>query len=200
MPTKVFYLHPINHVWNAVAAFVFYVLLSLLVGLLRDALKREAQMGRIDFLTKLGNAKGFVEGAEAEIRRMKRSGLPISVAYIDLDNFKTVNDTLGHSKGDQLLVEVGFAIKKNIRGTDLAARIGGDEFAIMLPETAGNQAAFVIDKLQRALDELLKANSPNVGASIGLAEFTEPPASIDQVLESADKRMFEVKQRRKGAE
>lgn len=199
IPTKVFYIHPINHVWNAAAVFVFYVLVSLLVGLLHDGLTREAHLGRIDFLTKLANAKAFVEGAEAEIRRAKRYKLPMSIAYIDLDDFKTVNDAFGHSKGDELLIEVGSAITKNIRETDLAARIGGDEFSILLPETVGIQASVVIDKLQAKLDELFKENGWPVGASIGLAEFLEPPESVDQVLESADKRMFAAKQRRKDA-
>lgn len=199
IPAKVFYIQPINQIWNAGAVFVFYVLVSLLVGLLHEGLTREAHLGRTDFLTKLANAKAFVEGAETEIRRAKRYKLPMSVAYIDLDDFKTVNDTLGHSKGDKLLIEVGSTIIKNIRETDLAARIGGDEFSILFPETIGTQAETVADKLQVKLDELFRENGWPVGASIGVADFPEPPESVDQILENADKRMFAVKQLRKDA-
>jgi diguanylate cyclase (GGDEF)-like protein len=199
MPAKVFYLHPINEVWNAGAVFIFYVLVSMLVGLLHDGLTREARIGRTDFLTKLANAKAFVEAAEAEIRRAKRYNLAMSVAYIDLDDFKTVNDSFGHSRGDELLIQVGAAITKNVRETDLAARIGGDEFSILFPETSGAQAKVVADKLQVKLDELFKENSWPVGASIGVADFPAPPESVDQILEQADKRMFAAKQLRKDA-
>ena len=196
-PTRVFYIHPVNHIWNAGAVFVFFVLVSFLVGFLRDVLTREAQLSRTDFLTKLANTKAFVEAADAEIRRVERYGHPISVAYIDLDNFKTVNDTFGHSKGDDLLVKVGSIIAKNIRHSDLAARVGGDEFSILFPETDGKQARVVVAKLQSKLDELFRETNLPVGASIGVAEFLEPPESVDQILVKADQLMFTAKKRRK---
>lgn len=199
MPSKVFYIHSISEYWNAGAAFVLYVLVSLLVGLLREGLTREAHLGRTDFLTGLANSKAFVEVADAEIRRAKRYMLPLSVMYIDIDYFKTVNDTLGHSKGDELLIQIGETITENIRETDVAARIGGDEFAILLPETTGEHANVASQKLQAKLDELFKRYNWQVGASIGVADFPEPPESVDQIIEAADKRMFAAKQARKGA-
>lgn len=197
VPTKVFYIHPIDHIWNAGAIFGFFILVSFLVSLLHDALMREAQLSRTDYLTRLANTKAFVEGTETEMRRAKRYSRPMSMAYIDLDNFKSVNDTYGHSKGDDVLVEVGSTIANNIRATDLAARIGGDEFAILLPETSGEQAKAVIDKLQEKLDELFKKNDWPVGASIGVADFTTPPESVDKIIEHADQLMFAAKKRRK---
>lgn len=195
--SAVYYMHPIYEYWNAVAVFAFYVLVSLLVGFLHAGYLREAHIGRTDFLTGLANAKAFVEATDTEIRRARRYELPMSVAYIDLDDFKTVNDTRGHSKGDDLLIQVGKTITKNIRETDLAARIGGDEFTILLPETNGDQASVAAEKLQLKLDELFADNDWPVGASIGLAYFPEPPESVDQVIEIADKRMFAAKQQRK---
>lgn len=196
--SAIIYAHPVYEYWNAVAIFAFYVLVSLLVGLLHDGMVREARLSRTDFLTGLANAKSFVESAEIETSRAKRYRLPMSVVYIDLDDFKAINDVFGHSKGDEALIDVGSVISMNIRDTDIAARIGGDEFSILLPETNGTQAKAVADKLQKKLDELFKVRGWLIGASIGLADFPEPPESVDQILDVADKRMLAIKQVRKG--
>jgi diguanylate cyclase (GGDEF)-like protein len=196
--STVIYIHPVYEYWNAAAIFAFYVLVSLLVGLLHDALLREARLSRTDFLTGLANAKAFVEAAEIETSRARRYLLPMSVIYIDLDDFKAINDVFGHSKGDEALIDVGSVITKNIRETDIAARIGGDEFSILLPETDGVRAKIVTEKLQNRLDEMFKEKGWLIGASIGLADFPEPPESVDRILDIADKRMLAIKQFRKG--
>src|SRR5260370_18147291 len=118
----------------------------------RDALlEAEKKLARSAVLTDLANRRAFYERAEQERKRAARYGRPLSLAYIDLDNFKQVNDTRGHDAGDQVLISVATVLKNNLRAEDLAARLGGDEFALLLPEAGDAAGAFVIHKLHRLL-------------------------------------------------
>ena len=115
--------------------------------LLQQALEREKDEARLDFLTQIANRRAFYEAAATEVIRARRYHRPLTLVYIDLDNFKVVNDTFGHKTGDGLLVEVAATLRINIRGSDPVARLGGDEFVILLAETgsgrwnAGNRKA-----------------------------------------------------------
>jgi diguanylate cyclase (GGDEF)-like protein len=115
------------------------------------------------------------------------------LAYIDLDNFKTVNDTYGHLIGDSLLRLVADTIRNNIRTTDVLARLGGDEFVVLLPETDFEQSEIVINKVQtQLLDEMKKNNWP-VTFSIGAVTFLTPPESVDEMIKKADNLMYSAK-------
>ena len=110
-------------------------------------------MARIDFLTGVLNSRAFYQIATAEIQRSGRYGHPLTLAYIDLDNFKTVNDEFGHSTGDELLKTVARTFSDNLRSSDYVARLGGDEFAILMTETSAQAALNVVARIQVLLEE-----------------------------------------------
>ena len=118
---------------------------------------------------------------------------PFTLAYIDLDNFKTVNDQLGHATGDQVLRTVVSSVKKNIRRTDIVARLGGDEFALLLPETNQESARVVLSKIQDGLLEEMRKNNWPVTFSIGVLTCRVAPPSTDALVSMADELMYSVK-------
>jgi diguanylate cyclase (GGDEF)-like protein len=183
--------------WGSVLA----AFLLLVIGLtaLRKALLDALFQSRKDALTGLVNMGGFYQivGAELELcRRYKRT---LSIAYIDCDNFKQVNDTFGHHVGDNLLRVIANTMQRKLRGSDLAGRLGGDEFAVMLPETNAEACRMVIEMLQQRLLHEMQENGWPVTFSIGIATFTRMPPSIDDMVRQADKLMYAVKNTSKGA-
>jgi diguanylate cyclase (GGDEF)-like protein/PAS domain S-box-containing protein len=162
-------------------------------ALLAQALEREKDDARLDFLTKIANRRAFYEIGLKEAARARRYRRPLTLIYIDLDNFKSVNDTRGHSVGDQLLIEVAVTIRNSVRTTDVAARMGGDEFALLLPETDNDAAIVVTRKLQEALLESMRRNRWPVTFSIGVVSFAVPPESVEEMVKKADEVMYSVK-------
>ena len=148
-------------------------------------------------MTGIANRCCFFETAFQELARSKRYDRPISIVYIDCDNFKFVNDKYGHKIGDKVLSTVARIMKRNIRLTDLAARMGGDEFAILLPETSADQAKIVMQKIQKTLLYAMNVKKFPVTFSIGIATFITPPVTINEIINEADKLMYEVKRDRK---
>ncbi len=160
---------------------------------LRASLAREQDAAREDFLTRLRNRRAFSEAGEDEMRRSQRYPRPMALAYIDLDNFKGVNDGLGHEAGDALLQTVGAVMRETLRATDVCARLGGDEFAVLLPETDAAAARAVLEKLRGALLEAMTRHAWPVTFSIGAVVLPRPRGSFDDLVRDADKRMYEVK-------
>jgi len=160
---------------------------------LKEALTRERSAARVDFLTGILNRRGFYEIAGSESQRSRRYKRPLSLVYVDLDNFKGVNDSMGHDAGDELLTEVAAVIHSEVRGTDTVGRLGGDEFAVLLPETDQEQGRIVVDKVQKQLLEAMQQKNWPVTFSIGLISFQTPPESIDEMVRGADKVMYSVK-------
>ena len=117
----------------------------------------------------------------------------MTLLYIDLDNFKQVNDAFGHETGDELLIEVAATIRTNVRSTDTVARLGGDEFALLLPETDQEAALVVTNKLREALLVSMQRREWPVTFSIGLVSFATPPESVEEMLKQADAVMYSVK-------
>jgi diguanylate cyclase (GGDEF)-like protein/PAS domain S-box-containing protein len=160
---------------------------------LQDALRREEEIARIDPLTQVANRRAFYELGEAELARARRYRHPLTFVCIDLDNFKRVNDTLGHTTGDAVLVSVAGALRRELRVTDILARMGGDEFAVILPETDPQSARVVLEKLYAGLLATIGANDWEVTFSIGAASFFVPPGSLEEALRFADDTMYSVK-------
>ena len=183
---------------NVASALFSFVLVTVLAARLRRALDRERALARTDFLTGIANRAAFYEVVGREIERQRRYQRPFGLAYIDCDNFKTINDRLGHQAGDELLRSIGAVLGAGLRHTDFVARLGGDEFAVLLPETGAQQAQIVMQTLHTALIGAMAERRWVVGFSVGLASFLRIPESADSALRVADNLMYQVKSDGKG--
>jgi diguanylate cyclase (GGDEF)-like protein len=177
--------------WNAGVRMGVFLFVGFLLGQLRGLLREEHQMARTDELTGVANNRSFLEYATLELARQRRYYHPLSLAFLDCDNFKRVNDFYGHAKGDELLRRVALTITQTLREVDVVARLGGDEFAILLPESDQKAAAYVIRKLRNALKPV--GEDYGVTFSMGIVTYLQPAESVDQMLKAADKVMYEVK-------
>ena len=128
-----------------------------------------------------------------EINRARRYKHPFTMVWIDLDNFKRVNDCFGHTTGDTLLRLVARTIQENIRATDTLARLGGDEFAILLPETGRDVAEVIMQKVQKINLDIMREHGWPVTLSIGVVTFTSSPSTVDETLRIADRLMYAAK-------
>lgn len=181
------------HYWNLFIEFSFLLIMSVLFSVLKNKLDSEKSLARIDPLTKAINRRSFFDLAELEINRAQRYGHPFTIVYIDLDNFKEINDQWGHSTGDRLLMTVATTITSNIRNTDILARFGGDEFVILLPETTGESAQATLEKVHRQLREAMSNHAWQVTFSIGAISYRRPPRNVEEAVRRADTLMYEVK-------
>jgi diguanylate cyclase (GGDEF)-like protein len=187
------FTHSVLHYWNELIEFLFLIIMSLLFFTLKKNLDNEKELARRDPLTETLNRRAFFDLAEHEINRSLRYNLPLTVAYIDIDNFKTVNDQLGHRTGDELLITVVSTIRTHIRGSDVLARFGGDEFVILLPDTPGDAALKFLTKMHENLDQAMALMSWPVSFSIGAATYCVVPPTVDEVIRNADELMYAVK-------
>src|SRR5580658_5955608 len=160
---------------------------------LKSLLAKEQELARIDPLTTVPNRRAFYEALDKERVRSRRYRRPFTIAYVDLDNFKKVNDSLGHAVGDELLVQVALGLRSNLRASDFVGRLGGDEFGVLLPETDAAGAKHALSKLRLRLLEEMKAHSWHVTFSIGAATFLDPPDSLDVIIRMADETMYAIK-------
>lgn len=165
----------------------------IILSELKQALTRERDLARIDHLTGVANRRAFVETAEAEIQRARRHRHSLTVAYYDLDDFKSVNDRYGHRAGDTLLKVVASALVAAVRATDVVARLGGDEFGVLLPETPPDAAPRVLAKLREKLLRVLATEQGHITISVGAVTFISPPGSATELIERADALMYAVK-------
>ena len=178
---------------NFIAQGTVFVLLSLLVASLRTSLDRARQLSLTDQLTGLLNSRALYEFAGNKLTLCHRNKRPVVMAYIDLDNFKQVNDTLGHDRGDSLLRKVADFITSSLRSRDLVARMGGDEFVIFLPEIEAEQAYSILDRIREKILHIPDLDGLQVSASIGAVAFANPPANLQEIITLADNHMFAVK-------
>ena len=187
------YLSPAVVYWNACIRFIYFSLVGYLLHHLRSALAAARTMSRTDSLTGALNKLAFKEVAQEELERVKRYEHPLSIAYIDLDNFKHVNDTRGHAAGDELLSVVVKTLKRVMRKTDAVARLGGDEFAIIMIETREAEARRAFLKAQASLLSAMQERNWPVTFSVGIVTYLEPPGSVNDMLVAADTLMYTAK-------
>jgi len=179
---------------NEFFRLIVFILITLMIDELQNAYKKQKNLATIDSLTGILNRRAFYESAEIELNRSRRFGDVLSVAYIDLDNFKIVNDTYGHNTGDELLHLVVDTIKKNIRSIDIFARLGGDEFIILMSEVSISSAFSAVRKIQKRVMELMTDYGWEVTFSAGLVVFKSPPGSVDDIIGISDSVMYAAKQ------
>jgi diguanylate cyclase (GGDEF)-like protein len=186
------YSHRFIHLWNTVIRLGFF-LLTVLALRLGKTLRRERVVARSDFVTGAVNARFFRALAQREIDRSARYLHPLTVAYIDIDNFKAINDVFGHMTGDKVLAVVAHIMQQQVRKTDVVSRVGGDEFAILLPEVGTDEAKAVISKIGCRLSEEMESKGWPVTFSIGVLTFIAVPPSAEDMLSMADRVMYTVK-------
>lgn len=184
---------PVYVVWNSAIRTVVFLLMAYMLAELRVALINEKELARRDALTGIANRRMFMEVATAEIHRSQRYGHPFTLAYIDVDDFKAVNDASGHAAGDALLKELCVRIERDIRQADTLARMGGDEFAILFPQVNYEAAEVVARRIEKNLGEAFQVGGKPVTFSIGVVTFDMPPANLDEMVKSADELMYAVK-------
>jgi diguanylate cyclase (GGDEF)-like protein len=186
--------------WNAATRLGVFAVVAVAIARLNEAHRRERELARTDQLTGLANFRWFEDQAQREMYSARRYGGPLSLAYIDLDGFKAVNDAHGHAAGDAVLCAVADALRSGLRPTDLIARVGGDEFVALFPHTDGEEAGHALERVGVSL--LRDERARGVGFSAGITQLHASIGSIDDVLGVADQRMYEAKaaKRRPAAE
>ena len=142
----------------------------------------------------MANRKAFSEVAHHEVSKALRHNHPFSLAYMDIDGLKEVNDRFGHHVGDEVLQNAAETIRENIRDIDIAARIGGDEFVVLFPETDYNNTKSVIQRIQRRMNEVAHKKELPINMSIGVITCTYPLlCPLDDIIKAADNLMYSSK-------
>jgi diguanylate cyclase (GGDEF)-like protein len=161
--------------WNALAWLAVYFLFGYINSEIRNLYARERSWSLTDLVTGIPNRRWFFERLESEKNRARRYDQPLTLAYIDLDRFKEVNDRFGHSAGDKLLGVVARLMRDSLRRVDAVARLGGDEFGLLLPDTNTASATAALEKLRSALNAEMEQHYWPVTVSIGVVTFQPPP-------------------------
>lgn len=187
------YANAIIPIWNTTVRLGFFVIIAGLLSKMHLQLELERAFARTDPLTSLLNARAFREAAQQLLELAGRHGHCTVLGYLDLDNFKQVNDTLGHNEGDLVLKSVAEILRHSTRHTDLVGRLGGDEFAVLLPETSRAGAEQLFVKVRSLILQKAKESAWPISASIGVAILEEAPSSIDIALRLADQLMYRMK-------
>lgn len=153
-----------------------------------------------DFLTGAKVGQAFREQSANELLRSERHGHPVSLVYFDIDGFKAINDDCGHQAGDNLLKHLGRTVGSTLRKYDIFGRMGGDEFAILLPETDQEEAKAIVKRIQQDVETTVSRLALPISLSIGVVTTSGgSDASIDELLNCADKLMYSVKKTTKNA-
>lgn len=176
---------------------IFIFIQLWLILLIKKLYARVESLSLTDQLTGLYNSRGFEFLAEYEIRANVRRSEIFSTVFMDVDNFKEVNDTKGHPEGDKVLCSLGTAIKESIRKTDIPARLGGDEFSIMLPSTSIERISEIIDRISKRFRDVCIENGWKTTLSIGVIS-TDKEISVPELIEKTDVLMYKAKSSGKG--
>ena len=181
--------------WRFVNSASYVVVVGVaMAGLqrLRSIQEQLSQLATHDSLTGLVNARSFAARLTQELERNRRYPRPLALLYLDLDNFKVINDSHGHQTGDAVLRMVAEAMRSSVRQADVVGRLGGDEFAVLLPETDAALADAAAKRLAAGLRNVFKG-TPTVTASIGVVSCSVADANTDELLRRADQAMYDAK-------
>ena len=194
--------HPLiplaSGVCNGLVRFGTLTFASSFISRLHVEVLRERRLARTDALTGAANRRTFHEAVAAEADRARRTGKPLTLVYLDLDDFKLLNDRLGHAAGDAALRHFVQTIQLHLRRSDLLARLGGDEFALLLPEAEAEGVAALLARLQQMLSPEMARQGWPLTLSIGAVTFLRPAGEVDRMVQRTDAVMYEAKQKGKG--
>jgi diguanylate cyclase (GGDEF)-like protein len=195
--------HPFTSIlipaWNTGIRLGIFIVVGVTLSAFRKSIERGKVLVRTDYLTGAISARYFRDVLSAEIERSTRYERAFTVAYVDLDDFKTVNDNFGHDAGDGLLRLFAEISRGNLRKSDIVARLGGDEFAFLLPETGRVQARAAVKKVRTKFLKEMRARRWSVTMSVGVFTCSGSKRGIDEILRAADGLMYEVKNSGKDA-
>jgi diguanylate cyclase (GGDEF)-like protein len=179
------------HYWNAAIRLGLFII----VVFLAVALNRERVSARQDVLTGAGNRQALQDFLGIEIARMRRFPDPLSCALMDVDRFKSINDSLGHHEGDNVLRAIARVLREHTRAIDVAIRLGGDEFVVLFPGTDAAGARAVVGRIQEGMNGVVASDGGQrpVTFSIGIVTFRRPPKDADEVLDRADALLYRAK-------
>lgn len=168
---------------------------AFIVGLLGTAMRSESRRAHYDSLTEAANASRFHECAQGELAQGERHGQPVTVAFIDIDDFKSLNDGHGHLAGDEALRSLAELMRGELRGSDMVGRLGGDEFGILLPDTSAETARSVLERIRLSIDTFASSKGWPISASIGATCVSEAAFGVpaDTIIKQADSLMYRVK-------
>lgn len=187
------YHNPAIPIWNAFVRLGFFLITALLLCALRERLSTQRQLARIDALTSLSNLRAFVERFAHDLALANRTKNSLTLVYLDLDNFKKINDRYGHSEGNRVLCDVAQMLLEATRRTDTVARLGGDEFALILPATTLAGAEVAVTKFRHVLSQSHVGHVLGITCSIGLVEFRDHLIGANEAIAAADRLMYDAK-------
>lgn len=191
------YVYTFSSFYDSIVVLFACLFTSIIVTNFRKVHGVEIIAADTDALTGLSSSRKFYAELENELNRSARYGHIFSLAYIDVDNFKNINDTLGHHVGDELLTQLSITLQISLRASDTIARIGGDEFICLLPETEQIAAKSAILNGEKRLKDTMKKYNWDVSFSIGVVTFEILPENVTQAVKLADDLMYQVKRGKK---
>jgi diguanylate cyclase (GGDEF)-like protein len=179
---------------NSFAMLIAFAIVAVTFAELRLRLRNERESSRTDALTELPNRRGFNERAAVLLAAASRTDRPMTLAYIDLDHFKSVNDEHGHATGDAALRAAANVLRTGTRHGDVIGRLGGDEFAALFPDMTPANAREVLERLRRAIATAMTERGWPITASIGAVTFTAAALDLAGAIAAADETMYQMKQ------
>lgn len=188
------YTHSLIPYWNVIVRFLFFTVIAVTVSRSRTALKRESALARRDLLTGLPNSRSFHELAAVQLKRAAGYGRPLTLAYVVADGLRFVNDRFGRVTGDHVICTIADTLQKNAPTNDLVARLGGSEFAILLPETDANMARVILGEIQRRLRFEMQNYGRPMTFSIAAVTCTQAPQSVGMLIHEAEQLTDRVKE------
>jgi diguanylate cyclase (GGDEF)-like protein len=180
-------------IWNTFMRLGFFSVVTILVHSLHLVLEEERSLARTDPLTGALNRRAFYDILTTKNLLALKNQRPCTLVYIDVDDFKRINDLKGHIAGDTVLKVVVNTIQNHIRNSDFLARLGGDEFALLLTESDQNTAQMIVERFYEKLHEAMQAQEWMITFSIGVMTFLTPPVSPSKMIGLTDQLMYQVK-------
>jgi diguanylate cyclase (GGDEF)-like protein len=184
---------PLPLLCNTATRAMTIICVTVILKRLRHALQQEWENSRKDQLTGLCNRRFYYELGATVLEIARRQSLPVTMAFMDIDRFKEVNDTLGHAVGDDLLRTVAAVMQDHFRSEDVLARLGGDEFAAIMPGLTAQDARLRLESLREKIRTAMSQRRWPVTLSIGAASFAEAAGGLEAMLRAADAAMYEAK-------